>query len=407
MSTQNSKLKIGNKFLIVITCLVVLLLAAAVLSSSRYFGLISNSTSEVQQKTTKETEKQQKLIIPKPVADYEQVIISTVEKVAPSVVSIIVTKDLSVIEQYYFDPFAELPEEFKQFFAPFFFPTPKFPGVPRERVEKRQIGGGSGFAIAEDLILTNKHVVEDEQADYTVVSNEGERYEAEILAKHPTLDLAVLKIKSKAFKPVNLGDSDKLRLGQTVIAIGNALGEFKNTVSRGVVSGLGRNIVASGGRGVERIMGVIQTDAAINRGNSGGPLINIYGEVVGINTAMAFGAENIGFAIPINQAKQLINSAKKNEKIVLPFLGVRYITITKEMAERENLPVDYGALIRGSEEGPAIFPGSAAEEAGLRPEDIIVEVDGVKLDKYWLGELILKHQVGDTISLKVVRKGKP
>jgi len=337
---------------------------------------------------------------------YEQAVIRAVEKVSPSIVSIIISKDLPIIEQRYYEPFSDLPEEFRQFFKGFGFEF----SMPQIKGKKKQeIGGGSGFIISsEGLILTNKHVVSDKEADYTVLDNDGEKYKAEILAVHPSMDVAILKIKPKKgkFKPVELGDSDKLKLGQTVISIGNALGEFRNTVSKGVISGLRRDIAARGGTVIEQIKNVIQTDAAINKGNSGGPLINLSGQVIGVNVAMVSGAQNIGFAIPINQVKRVIKSVKSKGKIVLPFLGVRYVNITKALAEKENLPVTYGALLRGNEDGPAVIPDSAACKAGLMAEDIILEVNGQKLDKYTLGELILKQEVGDEITLKVLRKGQ-
>ena len=333
--------------------------------------------------------------------NYEKAVINSVKKVSDSVVSIIISKDLPVIEQRYYDPFSDLPPEFRQFFEPFKISQPQIKGK-----RKQEIGGGSGFIISSDgLVLTNKHVVMDKSADYTVLTNDGEKYKAKIVAVHPTLDVAVLRIKPrKKLKPVELGNSDDLQLGQTVIAIGNALGEFRNTVSKGIVSGLRRNITASGESMVEEIKGVIQTDAAINKGNSGGPLIDLDGKVVGVNVAMASGAQSIGFAIPINQVKSVISSVKTRGKIVIPFLGVRYININKEFAKKEKLSVNYGALLRGDKNGPAIIPGSAAEKAGLRAEDIILEVNGEKLDKHTLSELISKYKPGQVITLKVLRK---
>jgi S1-C subfamily serine protease len=206
-----------------------------------------------------------------------------------------------------------------------------------------------------------------------------------------------------------LGDSGTLELGQTAIAIGNALGEFRNTVSVGVISGLSRTVTASGGlgTGTETISGVIQTDAAINPGNSGGPLLNLQGRVIGINTAIAQGAQNIGFAIPINQAKRDINSVKTTGEIQVPFLGVRYLTVTPDIAQQQKLPVDYGALVRGSDQGPAVTPGSPADKAGIQAEDIILEINGKKLDQSnTLGNIISQLNVGDTITLKVNRGGK-
>lgn len=332
-----------------------------------------------------------------------QSIADIVEKVSPAVVSIIVSKYVPVIEQYYYNPF----EEFEKYFGrEFGFQVPQYREKGRELQE---VGGGTGFIIgSKGLIITNKHVVLDEDAEYTVLTNDGKKYPAPVLARDPVQDVAILKISANNLSIVKLGDSDKLRIGQTVIAIGNALGEFRNTVSVGVISGLARTITAGGGGFSEQLDEVIQTDAAINQGNSGGPLLNLYGEVIGINTAMAQGAENIGFAIPINKAKKDIVDIETKGKISYPFLGVRTILITKTIQQKNNLPYDYGALIiRGDESGEmAVMPGSAADKAGLRENDIILEVDRVKIDQNnTLSELILKHKVGDKVILKIYRQG--
>jgi len=343
----------------------------------------------------------------KPVVDYEQAVVSAVEKASPSVVSIIVSKDLPVIEQCPYSPFSDLPPEFQQYFGEQF----QFSQPCQKGTKFQEIGGGSGFVISKDgLIATNKHVVSDTAASYTVLTNDGKKYDAEVLARHPSLDIAVLKIKlSVGGLPVmTLGDSDSIKLGQTAIAIGNALGEFRNTVAVGVISGLSRTVTAGGtGIGEETIEGVIQTDAAINPGNSGGPLLNLKGEVIGINTAMVSNAQNIGFALPINQVKKAIESVKKTGKIISPYLGVRYLVINSDLAKKEKLSVENGALIRGSADGPAITPDSPAQKAGLQAEDIILELNGQKIDQdHSLGYLIQKYNVGDQVSLKILRDGK-
>lgn len=349
--------------------------------------------------------------IPKEVVSYdsedahERAIIKAVEEVSPSVVSVIISKDLPVMEQCPYNPWADLPQEFQQFFGGGFNMTQPC----QKGTKKQEVGGGSGFVISEDgLILTNKHVVSDEKAEYTVLTNDGQKYIAKVLARDAAQDLAVLKISATGLKPVKLGDSDSLKLGQTAIAIGNALGEFRNTVSTGVISGLMRKITASDGIGsTEDLDGLIQTDAAINPGNSGGPLLNLKGEVIGINTAIVSGAQSVGFAIPINKAKNDIVSVKKNGKIVTPYLGVRYIIINDQMAEKENLSVKTGALIRGSQDGPGVVKDSPAAKAGLQAEDIILELNGVKVNETnTLSSLIQKYQVGDKINLKILRDGK-
>ena len=343
-----------------------------------------------------------------PETSQEEKTINVVKEASPSVVSIIITKDLPVVEQFYYNPL----KEFEEFFGPLGLEF-EVPQYQEKGTEKKEIGGGTGFIISEDgMILTNRHVVLDKEADYTVLTNEGQKYPAKVLARDPIKDLAVIKVESeKKFEPLKLGDSDKLQPGQTVIAIGNALGEFRNTVSAGVVSGLKRTVAASGGGQTEVLENVIQTDAAINLGNSGGPLLNLQGEVIGVNVAVAQVAENIGFAIPINEAKKDIEQVKTLGKIVYPFLGIYYIVITPELKEKFNLPVDYGAWIGRNEKGEyteeAIFSNSAAEKIGLKRDDIILEFDGKKItSENPLAKIILGYNPGDKISLKVLRDNK-
>ncbi len=343
----------------------------------------------------------------RPTVDYEEAVVKAVEHSSPAVISIVITKDLDIIENCPFNPFGDLPPEFRQFFdfGPFEFQRPCKKGTKRQ-----EVGGGSGFIVSADgLVLTNKHVVQDTNADYTVITNDGKKYSAKVLARDPALDLAVVKITSTNGKlpTVILGNSDTVKLGQTAIAIGNALGEFRNTVSVGIISGLARNITASGGGQSEFLEGLIQTDAAINPGNSGGPLLNLRGEVIAINTAVAQGAENIGFAIPINKAKRDIESVKATGKISLPYLGVRYILITEDIAKRDKLSVEEGAVVRGNEEGPGVIPDSPAAKAGILSEDIILEIGGEKITpEQSLSSLIQKRRVGERVAVKILREGK-
>ncbi|MDP3975156.1 MAG: trypsin-like peptidase domain-containing protein [Candidatus Jorgensenbacteria bacterium] len=327
----------------------------------------------------------------KPVIDYEEAVVKAVETAAESVVSIVISKDVAVIEQCPYDPFSGIPPEFRDFFGGGFggFTAPCERGT-----ELRDVGGGSGFLVSADgLVVTNKHVVADTKAAYTVFTNDGKKFQAEVVARDPLQDLAVLRIQGTGFTPARLGNSDTLKLGQTAIAIGNSLGEFRNTVSVGVISGLARTITASGeGVGTEVIQGVIQTDAAINLGNSGGPLLNLKGEVVGISVAVASGAENIGFAIPINRATRAIESVKKTGTISTSYLGVRYKM------------VEGGALVRGTAEGPGVIPDSPAADAGLRAEDLILAINGEKLTKENpLGAVIQKYNAGDAVTLSIRR----
>ena len=335
---------------------------------------------------------------------YEEQLIDVVKKASPAVVSVTITKNVPIIEQYYVNPFGNDP-----FFQQFFGDQFKIPQYRQKGTEKKEVGGGSGFIIsANGLILTNKHVVSDTQAEYTVFTNDGKKYSAQVLARDPVQDLAVLKINSEGLKTLALADSDNIEVGQIAIAIGNALGEFRNTVNVGVVSGIGRSITASGGGASETLQNVIQTDASINPGNSGGPLLNLRGEVIGINTAVVSGAQSISFAIPINQAKRDINDAITKGKIVTPYLGVRYLTITSALKDEKKLPFYYGALVsKGTGGEAAIVSGSPADKAGIKEGDIILEFGSKKVDKeHQLALLVVLYSVGDTIPLKIWRDGK-
>jgi S1-C subfamily serine protease len=335
------------------------------------------------------------------VFDLESTVTQIAEKSSSAVVSIVISKYVPIVERFYINPFEEfeLPPEIKPFFE---FQIPQ---LRQKGYEKQKVGGGTGFIVSSDgLIITNKHVVSDPKAEYTVYLNDGRKFKAEVLALHPTDDLALIKISADNLPTLVLGDSDKVKIGQFVIAIGNALGEFQNTVSFGVISGLRRSITASDQSGnVERLEGLIQTDAAINFGNSGGPLINLKGEVIGVNTAIAGGAENIGFAIPINRAKKMIEEVKTKGKIEVPFLGVYYILINEEVQKKFNLSVDYGAYVY-REGQSAIIPNSPAELYGLRDKDIILEIDGEKITpQNSLAQIIMKKSVGQKVNLKVLR----
>ena len=274
--------------------------------------------------------------------------------------------------------------------------------------EKISIGGGSGFIVHPDgLILTNKHVVFDQEAEYTVITTNLQEYPAKVLSRDPINDIAVLKINAKGLPAVRLGNSGKLELGQTVLAIGNALGMFSNTVSRGIISGLSRSISAAlGTEGeMEHLRGVLQTDVAINQGNSGGPLISLDGEVVGINTAIIFGAQNIGFSIPINWAKQDLEDIIKYGRIVKPYLGLQYVKLDKKLQKQYSLPVDYGALVVRDHrpDSVAIVPNSPAAKAGIKENDIILELNGEKISDE-LQDMLQKFSVESEVELTVLRK---
>ena len=338
----------------------------------------------------------------------EDLIVKIIENINPSVVSIIASKDLPVIEQYFVNPFDD--EIFKELLPPGLLPDIQVPQFRQKGTEKRQVSSGSGFFVSADgLIITNKHVVEDQDAEYSIIMNNGKKLAARVLVRDKLQDVAVLKVDGGNYPFIPLGYSDKLKVGQTVIAIGNALGEFQNTVSVGVISGLKRSLIASGAKsGPEKLQALIQTDAAINPGNSGGPLLDLGGRAIGINTAMASGAENIGFALPINIVKKDLNDVQKFGEIKYPFLGVRYVLINSKIKEENKLTVDYGAIVLPVKEGgPAVFSDSPAAKAGLKEKDIILEFDGVRIDaNNTLAELILKKSVGDSVKLKILREEK-
>ena len=261
---------------------------------------------------------------------------------------------------------------------------------------------GTGFIISSDgLIVTNKHVVSDTAAKYKVVIGE-ETYEVKNIYRDPINDLAILKIDQNNLVPVELGDSDQLKVGQTVIAIGTALGEFRSTVTKGVISGLGRGITAGGvGVASEKLEGVIQTDAAINSGNSGGPLFNIIGQVIGVNVAVSQNGQNIGFALPINLVKNSVDNFRKTGEFDRPYLGVMYQTISKDSAQKNNLPI--GNYVQ------SVASGSPAEKAGLKSGDIVIEIDGEKImgdDKVSIAKTISQRKIGDEVKMKLVRDGK-
>ncbi|MEK7566992.1 MAG: trypsin-like peptidase domain-containing protein [Patescibacteria group bacterium] len=338
----------------------------------------------------------------------EDLITKLVADSLPAVVSVIASKDVPVIEQYFINPF-ENDDFFRQFFPRDALPDLLIPQYRQKGTQRQQVSAGTGFFVSEDgYLVTNRHVVEDNAAEYTVLMNDGRKMKAKVLARDPVQDVAVLKVDGGSFSFVPLGDSDKLRVGQTVVAIGNALGEFQNTVSVGVIAGLSRTIVASGASsGPEVLQEVIQTDAAINPGNSGGPLLDLAGRAIGINTAVATDAQSIGFALPVNSIKKAVSDARDFGKIIYAYLGVHYVAVTPQVKEEKKLSVDYGALLITSEGQTAVTNGSPAQKAGLKEGDIILEFGGVKVDKNNnLAKLISQKRVGDKVGLKVLRDGK-
>ncbi|HXK52995.1 trypsin-like peptidase domain-containing protein [Candidatus Nomurabacteria bacterium] len=308
----------------------------------------------------------QKIILQNKDVEEESALIQMIDKVSPSVVSIVVkTTGFDIFNGSY-------------------------------SVED---GIGTGFIVDEKgLIVTNDHVVDSVKSNYAVVTSDGTTYDVKRISKDPYADLAILEIDASGLPVVELGDSSILRLGQTAVAIGNALGTYDNTVTSGVVSGIARQVVASLGFGDSKTYeDVIQTDAALNPGNSGGPLLNLEGQVIGINVATIWGAENIGFAIPVNTLKPLLEVYMSEGRLIRPYLGVSYNMVSKNLAELRDLPE--GAFIL------SVSPNSPAEEGGLRRGDIIIKIDDVNItESSTLSAVIANKRVGDKLTIRVVRE---
>ncbi len=320
----------------------------------------------------------------------ESAIPKIVKNTTASVVSIIIKKQESAAAQYYSN-------------NPFFFGEPFDTNeLNNTNTEPVEVGAGSGFVASSDgLILTNRHVVSDTKAEYDVVFTDGTSFTGTVVDRDEVYDLAVLKIDpgEKELTPLPLGNSDQLEQGQAVIAIGNTVGQYHNTVTKGIISGLSRTLQ-------DGYSGLIQTDAAINPGNSGGPLIDVAGNVIGINTAIDRSGEGIGFAIPINYAKVDLASIEAKGYIAHAGLGVRYQAIDEQVAKANKLAYDYGAYLVGQGDYLAVVPGSAADKAGLQSGDIVLEVDGVKVDAdHPLQSLISNRAIGDTVTLHIVHQG--
>lgn len=387
---------------------VVVALVTSLLTGAAFLAWVKHNPSSIAQLITPNGADDADTSSTVPLYPSETLVVNTVKKANPAVVAITVSKNVPVYERY----LERVPSPFEDFFGDDFFGGFTIPQLRQNGTELREVGGGSGFLVSADgYIVTNRHVVADESAEYTVFANDGKKYDAEVIARDPALDLAIIKINGSDFPHLTFADSEKLEVGQTVIAIGNALAEFRNTVSVGVVSGLSRSIVASDslGRNAEALDQLIQTDAGINHGNSGGPLLNLSGEVIGVNVAIAEGAENIGFAISGNSVRSVVESVKTTGKIVRPYLGVRYVEITEEIKEKNNLSIDHGVLVqRGAEIGDlAVIPGSPADKAGIVENDIILEIDGVKLtSEQSLTSFIRTKKVGDTVWLKISHRGE-
>ena len=322
------------------------------------------------------------------IVDEESVVIDIVEKLASSVVTVGIEQIKQTVELDPFDPFG-------------FFNLPR-----RGETQKIENDIGSGFIVSGDgLVVTNKHVVSQSNAKYKVITSENKTFEVTNIYRDPANDIAILKIDpaGESLKPVEMGDSSNIKVGQTVIAMGTPLGEFRGTVTKGIISGLGRGITAgSPFEGyVEKLDAVIQTDAAINPGNSGGPLINSSAQVIAINTAVAAGAENIGFALPINLVKEALKNFQNTGSFERAYLGVSYQMVTRELSIMNNIPE--GAYVR------EVIEGTAAEKGGLEKGDIITHFDNERVqgeDTNSLAKLINKKKVGDKVKVKIWRNNE-
>ena len=396
-------------FTSLLSFLIIILIGAGLVWHYRanLFGYFAKEyIREAQDNNNKDSQTTAEKVLDKPtIFSQDSFVVDTVKKTNPAVVSIIISKQVPKYEAYIDPNGGQNP--FGDLFPGFNFNMPQY---RQNGTEKKDIGGGSGFFVSSDgLIVTNKHVVDQKDVEYTVFTNDGKKHSATVVARDPVLDIALIKITGSGFSYLTLGNSDSLDVGQSVIAIGNALGEYRNTVSVGVVSGLARSITAGDNSGNSEVLyHVIQTDAAINPGNSGGPLLNLRGEVIGVNVAVAQGSQSIGFALPINSVKGSIESVKTTGKIVRPYLGVRYVAITADIKSKNNLTVDYGVLVKtgATTSDLAVIPGSSADKAGIVENDIILEIDGVKLDdKTSLASVIREKSVGQVITLKILHKG--
>lgn len=334
-------------------------------------------------------------------------VVEVVKRASPAVVSIIATSD---VPSYTQDAFSDIPAEYLPYFG--------FEDLTPSEAETIQIGSGTGFIVSEDgYIITNRHVVQSEDARYYVYlnteNNNGERVPAQVVARDPNYDLAILKIDRKSLPYLEFGEYTDVEVGQTAITIGYALGEFDNSVSRGVISGLARSIVAGDtfSRNREQLDNLIQTDAAINPGNSGGPMLNLESKVIGVNVAMAQG-ENIGFAIPVTYAEEAFSEVRRTGTIAkkeAAFLGVRYLMINSKVKNQYNLPYEYGAFVRPGEDltQTAVIPSSPADRVGIRENDIILEIEGqLVTERKPLSQIISNYSPEEEVTMKIYSQGE-
>jgi len=365
---QTSRPRNKAKIIVVVSLIgIILLCILGGIIGSRLFSVFENNSALTGRDTVKDDGN-------KIVTQEEENVASLVSKVSPSVVSIVTTS------------------QGESFYGP--------------TVES---GAGTGIIVGKDgYIMTNKHVVKGTN-EVGVVLTDGTTYEnVRVIGSDPLNDIAFLKINGVNNLPAaELGDSGSIRVGQKVVAIGNSLGQYQNTVTSGIISGTGRPISAQDGETVENLNDLIQTDAAINPGNSGGPLLNLAGQVIGINTAIIEDAQGIGFAIPVNTTKGLLKGVLAGKGVERSYLGINYIPITADVVKRFDLKVKQGAYVRSSEGQSPIVSGSPADKAGVKEGDIITKVSGVELGaSAGLSSLVAEYAPGDTVELTVIRDGR-
>ncbi len=312
---------------------------------------------------------------------------------SPAVVSVVELKDVS------------------QYYNMFFMGEQQAPSADGVLT---QVAAGTAFVISSDgLAVTNKHVVADDSGQYVAFLADGTEVDVKVLAKDTLNDVALLQLSSdsvKTYSTVEFGDSDIMSVGDHVIAIGNAEGEYANTTTAGIISATGRQIIAGGGmEAAKSLTGLIQTDAAINPGNSGGPLVNLSGQVIGMNTAVDSSSQGIGFAIASNEIQRVVKSYQQFGRIVRPYLGVRYMIITPALGEKNGLSVDHGAYVVADVQAGLlpVMKDSPADKAGVKEGDIILTLDGKEIGQNFdLSNAISSYSVGDTVTLEVLRDGK-
>lgn len=368
LSSQTERPRNKAKIVVIISIVgLILLCILGAIIGSRLFNALENNTSLTGRDTVKDDGN-------KIVTQEEENVANLVNKVSPSVVSIVTTSQGDS----------------------FYGPT----------VES---GAGTGIIVGKDgYVMTNKHVVSGTN-EVGVVLTDGTTYEnVKVIGSDPLNDIAFLKIDGvKDLPAAELGDSGSIRVGQKVVAIGNSLGQYQNTVTSGIISGTGRPISAQDGETVENLNDLIQTDAAINPGNSGGPLLNLAGQVIGINTAIIEDAQGIGFAIPVNTTKGLLKGVLVGKGVERAYLGINYIPITADVVKRFDLKVKQGAYVHNAEGQSPIVGGSPADKAGVKEGDIVTRVNGVDLGpSAGLSSLVAEYAPGDTVELTVMRDGR-